>query len=69
MGADGLRVSSIVDSSSDPDNDLSYTSWLVDGAYVAPAFVIEPGTHTLRLETRDSRLAYDNHEQEVAVSN
>jgi hypothetical protein len=63
-----LRVSSIVNTSSDPDNDLRHISWVVDGEYVAPAFEIEPGRYTVRLEARDSRLAYDHHEQEVAIS-
>lgn len=64
----GVLVSSISTSSSDPDSDLSYTTWMVDGQQVAPSYEIPTGTHTVRLEVRDSRFAYDYQEASVLIS-
>lgn len=64
----GLLVSSITNDSSDPDNDLDYNLWIVDGQQVAPGYVIPTGTHEVRLEVRDSRFAFDVYEQSVEIS-
>jgi hypothetical protein len=63
----GLLVSSIVEHSIDPDNDPDWKLWLIDGQQVAPSYVIPAGFHTIRLEVRDSRLAFDAQEQLVMI--
>lgn len=67
-GQNGLLVSSIPNTSSDPDGDLDYLLWIIDGQQVAPGYEIPTGNHTVRLEVRDSRFALDAHEQSVSIS-
>jgi hypothetical protein len=64
----GLLVSSIPENSTDPDNDPDWKLWLIDGQQVAPSYLIPAGLHTIRLEVRDSRLAFDEHEQLVMIT-
>jgi hypothetical protein len=64
----GLLVSSIPENSTDPDDDLDWKLWLIDGHQVAPGYVIPAGLHTIRLEVRDSRLAFDEREQLVMIT-
>ncbi|MFO7567393.1 MAG: hypothetical protein R6X02_32420 [Enhygromyxa sp.] len=63
----GLPLSSIPNNSSDPDNDLDYELWIVDGTQVPSTHVMSPGTHTVRLEVRDSRYAFDFVVKSVVV--
>jgi hypothetical protein len=63
----GLLVSSIPENSTDPDDDLDWKLWLIDGQQVAPGYVIPAGLHSIRLEVRDSRLAFDEREQLVMI--
>jgi hypothetical protein len=65
--APGLLVSSISEHSTDPDNDADWKLWLVDGQQVGPGYVIPVGLHVIRLEVRDSRFAFDHHEQLVMI--
>ncbi len=65
--APGLLVSSILEHSTDPDDDPDWKLWLVDGQQVGPGYVIPPGLHMLQLEVRDSRFAFDQHEQLVMI--
>lgn len=64
----GLLVASIPENSTDPDDDLDWKLWLIDGQQVAPGYVIPAGLHTLRLEVRDSRFAFDEQEQPVTIT-
>jgi hypothetical protein len=64
----GLVVSSILEKSGDPDDDLDWKLWLIDGQQVAPSYVIPAGLHTIRLEVRDSRSAFDEQEQLVMIT-
>jgi hypothetical protein len=64
----GLPISSVVDLSSDPDNDIKSVFWSVDGKPRANDFVIPIGPHTLILEVEDERGAYDFDEQVVNVA-
>jgi hypothetical protein len=66
-GATGLPLSSIRNASFDPDGDLTYDSWTVDDDQVGPSHVLGVGLHTLRLEVRDSRYAFDYVEQTVEI--
>jgi hypothetical protein len=65
--ASGLQLSEITNHSSDPDDDLSYQLWIVDGVQVAPTHQMGLGSHTLRLEVRDSRYAFDSLQQSVMI--
>jgi hypothetical protein len=59
----GLPISSIVDVSSDPDNDISSKYWFVDGIERPTAYVIPTGSHTIELSVVDSRGAFDLHKR------
>jgi hypothetical protein len=65
--ASGLQLSDIPNHSSDPDDDLSYQLWIVDGVQVASTHQMGVGSHTLRLEVRDSRYAFDSLERDVMI--
>jgi hypothetical protein len=64
----GLLVASIPENSTDPDDDLDWKLWLIDGQQVAPGYIIPAGLHTIRLEVRDSRFAFDAQEQPVTIT-
>jgi hypothetical protein len=64
----GLLVSSIPAHTTDPDDDLDWKLWLIDGQQVAPGYVISPGLHRIRLEVRDTRNAFDAQEQLVTIT-
>jgi hypothetical protein len=64
----GLLVASIPQNSTDPDDDLDWMLWLIDGQQVAPGYVIPAGRHTIRLEVRDSRFAFDAQQQPVTIT-
>jgi hypothetical protein len=64
----GLLVSSIPENSNDPDDDLDWKLWLIDGQQVASGYVISPGLHSIRLEVRDTRNAFDAQEQLVEIT-
>jgi hypothetical protein len=63
----GLPITSINDRSSDPDNDLGYKLWIVDGVERLNNYVIPTGTHTLRLEVEDERAAFDVDQQTLTI--
>jgi hypothetical protein len=65
--ASGLQLSDITNHSSDPDDDLSYQLWIVDGVQVASTHQMGVGPHTIRLEVRDSRYAFDSLQQSVMI--
>lgn len=65
--ASGLQLSDITNNSSDPDDDLSYQLWIVDGVQVASTHQMGVGSHTVRLEVRDSRYAFDSLQQSVMI--
>jgi hypothetical protein len=64
----GLLVSSIPEHSTDPDDDLDWKLWLIDGQQVPPSHVISPGLHSIRREVRDTRNAFDEQEQLVTIT-
>jgi hypothetical protein len=68
-GATTLPLSNITETSSDPDNDLEYKLWIIDGTQVGPDYAMGLGSHTVRLEVRDERYALDSVEQAVSISN
>jgi hypothetical protein len=63
----GLLISSILDGSSDPENDIATKLWIVDGQQRAYDYVIPTGSHTLILEVEDERGAFDIDEQVVTI--
>jgi hypothetical protein len=63
----GLPISSIVDGSSDNDNDIDTKLWIVDGQQRAHDYVIPTGSHTLVLEVEDERGAFDIDVQSVTI--
>jgi hypothetical protein len=65
--ANGLQLSDITNHSSDPDDDLSYRLWIVDGVQVPSTHQMGVGSHTIRLEVRDSRYAFDSLQQSVMI--
>jgi hypothetical protein len=65
--ADGLPASSLIDASSDPDNDIEEKLWFVDGVVRASSYVIAPGIHTFALRVIDERGATDVDEGVVEV--
>jgi hypothetical protein len=64
----GLPISSIMDGSSDPDDDIEAKFWVVDGQPRADDYVIPTGPHTLVLEVHDERGMFDIDEQAVTIS-
>jgi hypothetical protein len=64
----GLLVSIIPENSTDPDDDLDWKLWLIDGQQVAPGYVIPTGLHSVRLEVLDTRDAFDAQEQLVTIT-
>lgn len=66
--APGLLVSSISEHSTDPDGDPDWKLWLIDSQQVGPGYVIPAGLHTIRLEVRDSRFAFDAQEQLLLIT-
>jgi hypothetical protein len=68
-GVTTLPLSNITETSSDPDNDLEYKLWIIDGTQVGPDYEMGLGSHTVRLEVRDERYALDSVEQTVSISN
>jgi hypothetical protein len=67
-GHAGYPITSITNNSSDPDNDLAYTLWFVDGVQLADTYEIPAGTHSVRIAVVDSRFAFDTAEVSVTVT-
>ena len=63
----GLPISSIMDGSSDPDNDIETKLWIVDGQQRAYDYMIPTGLHMLILEVEDERGAFDVDGQNVNI--
>jgi hypothetical protein len=63
----GLPITSISDRSSDPDDDLGYKLWIVDGVQRRTNYVIPTGSHTITLEVEDERAAFDLDQQTVTI--
>lgn len=66
-GISTLQLSNIPNGSADPDSDLDYELWIVDGNQVASTHQMGVGGHTVRLEVRDSRYAYDYYEKAITI--
>jgi hypothetical protein len=67
-GHAGYPITSITNNSSDPDNDLTYTLWFVDGEQVADTYAIPSGSHTVRISVFDGRFAFDTAEVSLTVN-
>ncbi|MFO7567059.1 MAG: hypothetical protein R6X02_30725 [Enhygromyxa sp.] len=67
-GHSGYPITSITNNSSDPDNDLAFKLWFVDGEQVHNAYEIPVGSHTVRISVFDGRSAFDTAEVSVIVA-
>jgi hypothetical protein len=61
----GLPLATIESHSSDPDGDIRFEAWVVDGEPRADDYVIPIGVHTILLHVEDERGAFDIDEQVV----
>ena len=57
--ADGYELTASDDDSADPNSDLDYTVWYVDGVVRSSGYVIPLGHHEIDLLAVDDRGAYD----------